>query len=186
MGRHILRLAVALLAFVLGVTAASVWLGRRCRTNDKASSSSASHSLSNRSVEDDREAERLKRLLSDFFLVGSGAYDPSIPSHGMEAEVLPTKFDDGKQYVFHSLYSDNNYHYEQLQRRVRAEGFEIIAADGSMYRYIGGMLFQIRFRDATHEFTLFNEPDRRILGNMERYKGWSIDDYVLVVERSSN
>jgi hypothetical protein len=119
--------------------------------------------------------------------VGSDAYVPDlIPSHGMDAKPLPIRFDVGRQYVFHSHYSDNDYHFDELQKRIRSQGYKILTAEKLVYRNVGGLLFSIRFRNANHQFIIFNKPDQQILRSVEWHKSWSVDDYVLVIEANEN
>jgi hypothetical protein len=177
------RLAVALLTFIMGVTAASIWLFRRHRELNQEPSTSLTSSNSSKVADFTHEADSLKGILSDFIFVGNDVYVPhSIASHDMEAKPLPTKFDVGRQYIFHSHYSDNDYHFEELQNRIRSKGFDILSAEVILLRNVGGAMFRIKFRNANHRFIIFNEPDRQILGNVEWYKSWSVDDYILVIE----
>lgn len=181
------RLAIALLTFTVGVTAVSIWLLQRNRKPSHEESVSLTNNHPSQGNEISHEAGNLKAILSDFIFVGSDTYVPhSIPSHGMDAKPMPTRFDVGQQYVFHSHNSDNDYHFEELQKRIRSQGFEILDAQKSAYRNVGGLLFSIRFRQANHRFIIFNEPDRQILGNVEMHKNWSVDDYVLAIEGNDN
>ena len=182
--RHLTsRLAVALLTFIVGVTAASVWLLRRNRDLNQEPYTSLTSNNPSKVDDFTHEADSLKGILSDFIFIGNDVYvSHSIPSHGMEAKPLPTKFDVGQQYIFHSHYSDNDYHFEELQKRIRSQGFDILSAEVILLRNVGGAMFRIRFSNANHRFIIFNEPDRQILGNVEWYKSWSVDDYILVIE----
>jgi len=102
------RLGVALLTFILGVTAASFWLWHRHREPNREQLRSAMSSHPSQVDGFPREADNLKGIMSDFIFVGSAVYVPqSIPSHAMEAKPMPTNFDVGQQYIFHSHYSDN-------------------------------------------------------------------------------
>lgn len=177
------RLAVALLTFIVGVTAASIWLLHWSRKPNQEQSVSLTNNNLSQVDNVAHEADNLKVILFDFTFVGNDVYVPhSIPSHGIEAKPMPTKFDVGQQYVFHSHYSDNDYHFEELQKRIRSQGFEVLAIERLAMRNVGGLLFRIRFRNANHQFIIFNEPDRQILENAEWYRNWSVDDYVLAVE----
>jgi len=177
------RLAVAILTFIVGITAASIWLLHRNRESNQESSASLTYNSPSEVDDFTHEADNLKGILSDFIFVGNDVYVPhSIPSHGMEAKPLPTNFDVGQQYIFHSHYSDNAYHFEELQNRIQSIGFDILSAEVILLRNVGGAMFRITFRNANHRFIIFNEPDRQILGNVEWYKSWSVDDYILVIE----
>lgn len=132
------------------------------------------------------DSDHLISVLSDFPFVANGDYIPSsIPAHTMNTIPLPATFDVGQQYVFHSHSEDNDRHFQQLQDALESRGFELVAADKLAYRYVGGLLFRIKFRSATKQFVLFNQLDRQILRNAELIKTWSIDDYVLTVEGRS-
>jgi hypothetical protein len=180
MHRFTFRIAVALLTFILGATAASICLWRWNRGPD--GQRPAPLSSNGRSQDDDvtREANGLKEVLSDFSFIEEGAYAPdSIPSHGMEPKPLPTTFENGRQYIFHRRYNDSLF--TELQGRIRSQGFEILATDRIASRYVGGLLFRIKFRNAERQFTILNEPDLYILANSGKYRNLSVDDYVLVI-----
>jgi hypothetical protein len=187
MRRLTFRLAVALFTFIVGITAASIWL---LHWNQKPSSKGEFPLSSNSSSQVDevaREANSLNAILSGFIFVGSDAYvSNSIPSHSMEVKPTPTIFDMGQQYVFHSRYSDNDYCFDELQNRIRAQGFNILSAEKFGWRNVGGLWFSIKFSNEHHQFNIFNKPDRQILANTEQYKTMSVDDYVLAVEGKNN
>jgi hypothetical protein len=130
-----------------------------------------------------RDTESLKSVFPDFVFVANAKYvAQSIPSHGMEPLPVPTAFEMGQQYVLHSRSLDNYRLFQELQNRIRSQGFKINAADKIGWRYVGGLLFRIRFEKDDHHFIILNEPDPQILRSMAKYKGWSADDYVLVIE----
>jgi hypothetical protein len=123
------------------------------------------------------------QVLSDFVFVGSGSYDPkAAPVHGMKELPLPSRFEDGYQYVFH-LHADQEADiYKALLTKFRSRNIKITSSTADMDRYIGGPGFRIAFEGNGFKGFIFNALDGQIVRNDELAKEWSIDDYILVLE----
>jgi len=124
--------------------------------------------------------------MSDFEFVGSGDYlnELSIPSHGMEKQQLPAKFEKGKAYVFHHVPIDNQHLVYVLRDKLKSNGCKIIEfVDKGPGRYIGGLAFRIRFEDERYKGFIFNILDDHIVNSSSSSQPLSVDDYVLVIEQ---
>lgn len=125
------------------------------------------------------------QVLSDFVFVASGPYDPkSVPAHGIKELPMPLRFEAGYQYVFHLHRPDQDAAiYTTLLSRMQSKGIKFTTS-GTMDRYIGGPVFRISFEGNGFKGFIFNSLDGQIVGSDALAKEWSLDDYILVLEKA--
>ena len=128
---------------------------------------------------------RVLDVLSDFQFIGNEPKGASLDSHVIKPQELPREFEPGIQYIWLKRgYADNQEIFKVLQDRLRVKGITILDATGMTNRFIGGLAFEISFKDGHYKGTLFNTLNSRIVKTRKLHRQWSFDNYVLVFEET--
>ena len=127
----------------------------------------------------------LNEALSDFEFVGVGPYvQESTPPHGIVPLPLPIQFRSGNQYVFHLYKTGRNSDvYKMILNRFQSADIQIRSATNSMDRYVGGPGFRIEFQANSLKGFVVNRLDGQILNDEKLLRAWSLDDYIVVLEK---
>ena len=128
---------------------------------------------------------RVLDVLSDFQFIGNQPKGASLDSHAIKPQDLPREFEPGIQYIWLKRgYADNQEIFKVLQDRLRVKGITILDAKGMTNRFIGGLAFEISFKDGHYKGTLFNTLNPRIVKTRKLHRQWGFDSYVLVFEET--
>jgi len=139
-----------------------------------------------RSVSSEGQALYIE-VFSDFVFVGSAPYDPQLvrtPAHQMKELQIPREFKSGYQYVFHRYTGVDSDVFKTLITRLEKREIKVVSSSANTDRFVGGPGFRIAFEGNGFKGLIFNVLDGQILNNEALIKDWSIDDYVLVLERT--
>lgn len=128
---------------------------------------------------------RVLDVLSDFQFIGSAPKGASVDSVPIKPHDLPREFEPEVQYIWLKRgYADNQEIFKVLQDRLREKGITIIDATGMTNRFIGGLAFNISFKDGYYKGTLFNTLNPTIVKTRKLHRQWGFDSYVLIFEET--